>query len=152
MKKTSETKTIPIGTDSHTKFLAFGDDSHFRNILVYAFAIIHRGNLRKAETQIKGLKEKWRIPMSVPIHSYKLFHADGRRKAGIGSLSGEDARRFVHDLFSVLNEVPVALRYSYYDFEAPGALKQGQTLDLELEHISGGKSATTPFKIDPKGF
>lgn len=102
-----------VGQNSCAPFCAFGDDSAYKDILVYAYAVFHRHHIEKAERRLSRLKRKFKIPHDVPVHCRVLFSGHQREKIGLSHLSPIDVKKFIAKVIERMNTVPCWLRYSY---------------------------------------
>ena len=68
-----------FGQDINAPFCAFGDDSQYKNLLVYAYAIFRRSNVPKARKVLRKAKKKFRIPKTIPVHCRIMFSGDRYR-------------------------------------------------------------------------
>ncbi len=57
-------KIISIGSE-HNEYLAFGDDSQFKDTLAYSFIVIHSDKLEFVQSRIKRIKKIYGIPEHV---------------------------------------------------------------------------------------
>jgi hypothetical protein len=94
-------------------FCAFGDDSMYRDVLVYSFAVFHRKNLPKAKEALKRIRKSHQIPIDTPIHCRILFSGDQRTKANLGHLSPARVKVLISQIIDEMNKVPCLLRYAY---------------------------------------
>ena len=102
-----------FGKSIDAPFCAFGDDSQYKNVLVYAYAIFHRSNVSKAKKVLRKLKKKYQIPKSLPIHCRILFSGDQRRKNGLEHISIIGVKQLISHLIEKMNNVPSLSRYAY---------------------------------------
>jgi len=72
-----------VGQNPKAPFCAFGDDSAYKDVLAYAYAVFHRKNISKAKKALNSIKEKFHIPIDVPIHCRILFSGNQRKKANL---------------------------------------------------------------------
>ena len=110
------------GKNNVAPFCAFGDDSAYKNILVYAYAIFHRRNVSKAKKIITKLKKKYMIPKKLPIHCRIMFSGDQRRKKGLGHISIVRVKQLVSQIIDEMNDVPCLLRYAYCEVPETGKI------------------------------
>lgn len=141
-------KTVPAGANENASYIAFGDDSQFKNTLAYAFVIVRRVRLRAIEGRIGVLKEKFKIPKEVPLHCRILFSGQQRQKVGLGHLTPQDAQSIVAHAVTIMNQGPVLVRYSIGDLAEIGVALGSE---LEMQHDSDGSIVKVPVKMDPKG-
>ncbi|SRR5581483_6298943 len=141
--------TVPVGANENAGYVAFGDDSQFKNTLAYAFAIVRRARLRAIEGRIGVLKERFRIPKDMPLHCRVLFSGQQRQKAGLGRLTLKDVQSIVARVVTIMNQGPVLVRYSIGDLAEFGVALGNE---VEMQHESDGSTVKLPVKKDPKGF
>lgn len=101
------------GKNPVAPFRAFGDDSAYKDLLVYAYAIFHRRNVSKAKKIINKLKKIYMIPQNFSIHCRIMFSGDQRRKKGLGHVSIVRVKQLVSQIIDEMNDVPCFLRYAY---------------------------------------
>ncbi len=102
-----------VGQNPKAPFCAFGDDSAYKDVLAYAYAIFHRKNIPKAKKALNSIKKKFHIPIDVPIHCRILFSGDQRKKANLDHISPDRVKLLISHLIDEMNQVPCLLRYSY---------------------------------------
>lgn len=102
-----------VGRNPKARFCAFGDDSAYKDVLAYAYAIFHRKNIIKAENELNDIKSKFNIPLNVPIHCRILFSGNQRQKANLGHLTLDRVKSLISQLIDRMNQVPCLLRYAY---------------------------------------
>lgn len=73
-------KTIFVGSDSGARYFAFGDDSQFGDVIVYAFIFVATTRVRAIERKITELKKDFKIPIEVTLHCRTLFSGQQRQK------------------------------------------------------------------------
>ncbi|MCE3238617.1 MAG: hypothetical protein K0R24_1598 [Gammaproteobacteria bacterium] len=111
-----KTETIIVG-NAPAEYLAFGDDSHHQNTLVYAFLIIKESLIASVENRVNAIKAFYGILDNIILHCKMLFSGDERRKAGIAYLSSEKVRSIITRIVRIINETPIFLRYAYCNLE-----------------------------------
>ena len=141
---------IQIGKSSDTRFVAFGDDSQYKDILVFAYVIIARTRLRRVTRDFQKIKEKFKFPENTPIHCRTLFSGQQRAKANLSHLSRNDIQSLIHHAITLINLYDVFLRYAY---ARTANLKDsyGKKTTIELQNVSDGTPDVHPFTLDPKG-
>jgi len=102
-----------IGRNPKAPFCAFGDDSAYKDVLAYAYVVFHRKNIFKAKNYLKDIKQKFNIPVNVPIHCRILFNGNQRQKASLGHLTLDSVKHLISQLIEKMNQVPCLLRYAY---------------------------------------
>ena len=95
------------------EYCAFGDDSAYKEILVYAYAIFHRDHLEKAEKKLNKIKNIFRIPQETHIHCRLLFSGKQREKLGLSHLNPGDVHQLVKRVVERMNLIPCWLRYGF---------------------------------------
>lgn len=140
--------TIYVGAGENARYVAFGDDSQFKDTLVYSFIIVRRTRLRAVEARIAILKERFRIPKDGILHCRVLFSGQQRQKAGLGHLTPQDVQSIVARAVTIMNQGLVLVRYSVGDLAEFGAALGSE---IEMQHESDGSTVKVPVKLDPKG-
>lgn len=102
-----------FGKDTSTPFVAYGDDSAYEEVLLYAFVVCHREKIRKLERDILNLKKEFGIPQEIPIHMSKLFSKQYRDKNGITNLDRIRQPIFLRNVINVINRNKCLVRYCY---------------------------------------
>ncbi len=102
-----------VGKNPKAPFCAFGDDSAYKDVLAYAYAVFRRKNVSKAKKVLKSIKKNFQIPIDVPIHCRVLFSGNQRKKANLDHISPEKVKLLISNLIDEMNHVPCLLRYSY---------------------------------------
>lgn len=143
---------IILGRDKSAPFVAFGDDSQFRNVLVYAFVVVHRPDLPKVAARLTLLKEWLHIPLDVQLHCRVLFNKDQREKAGLGHIGIDQLHGMLRRAVRIMNQCRVTLRYSWMDLEAYRKAVPFGDGKIALQGQEKDEWADTPFVFDPKGF
>ena len=123
-----------FGQNIDAPFCAFGDDSHYKDILVYAYAIFRRSNIPKAKKVLRKAKKNFGIPKFLPIHCRILFSGDQRRKVGLGLISIVRVKDFVSYLIKEMNNVPCLLRYAHCKVPDDGRVFL-DVLDVEEKRV-----------------
>lgn len=106
-------KTIDIRNDPSAQYVAFGDDSKFGDILVFAFFVIARKDIDRMNKRIAKIKRKFGVPEVTILHCRELFHPHPREKAGLGHLSSERARSIVGHIIHELNVLDCRVSYAF---------------------------------------
>lgn len=146
-----QAKTVIVGNNPGSEFLAFGDDSQFGNSLTFAFAIVRRNHLKRAQKELSVLREKYNIPHEFGIHCRVLFSRNAREKIGLGHLTEDDAREIVGRIVSIFNQVPMILRFGVCDLDGFRQFAEKQGNILTLDHVDGKSTKEIPITVDPKG-
>jgi hypothetical protein len=103
---------IPIGRNSEARFCVYGDESRFRDQLVFTTAIFYRRDLHRAKQVLEQLRQQYCIPPTLPIHCRVLYNPDARRKYGVGHLDEAAINELIATLVSRMKSVPVACRFA----------------------------------------
>ena len=140
--------TIPVGANTAAEYLAYGDDSQFGDILAFAFLIVRRTNLARAEERLTNLKLHYRIPAETPLHCRILFNKIARKKSGIAHLTSHDARSIVARTVRIINRVPILLRYGR---DSLSRLQNSLGQEIEFTNEFDGSKFRVPVMADPKG-
>ena len=82
-KTHKSTNILPVGSSRAAPYLAFGDDSRFKNTLVFAVVIIPRTRLRQVETRLARLKKEYSIPDHIQLHCRTLPLRDMERASRV---------------------------------------------------------------------
>jgi hypothetical protein len=147
-RRRGNANTIRVGSSHDANYLAFGDDSQFGDVLVYAFAILHRTRSKAVEASILALKERFKIPKQTTLHCRILFSGHQRQKAGLGHLTPDDVQSIVARLVTIMNQKSVLIRYAIANLAEFGKLLGDE---IKLQHESDGSTMKLPVKLDPKG-
>ena len=102
-----------VGQNLKAPFCAFGDDSAYKDVLAYAYAVFHRKNISKAKKALNDIKKKFHIPLNVPLHCRILFSGNQRKKANLDHLILDRVKLLISQLIDQMNQVPCLLRYAY---------------------------------------
>lgn len=143
----SAPQTIQLGNSPIAPYVAFGDDSQFRDYAAFAFVLIPRTRLRFAERKLERLKARFAIPASVTIHCSPLFSGQKREKAGLGHLSPVDVREVVSQAVTLINDVNGRVHYGVD--HAPSFFQKLGT-SVQFHDHTGGSPFTKPVSADPK--
>ena len=65
----TEDNTIKIGGDENSPYIAYGDESSYKQNLSYVYVIVPRSKISHAEERIQALKKRYKFPADEPIHS-----------------------------------------------------------------------------------
>lgn len=65
--------TIIIGHDSRSPYIAYGDESAYKQNLAFALAVISRSDKKRAEKRIKIIKERYKFPVDEILHCRQEF-------------------------------------------------------------------------------
>lgn len=106
-------KTPEIGRDNTAPFVAFGDDSKYGDVLVFAFLVIKRNDVPRMEKRLSRIKSRFGIPEQTALHCRELFHIHPREKAGLGHLTSDQARSIVGHLIHEINQLECWVRYAF---------------------------------------
>lgn len=83
-----EKDDIPwLGNKSNTPYCAYGDDTKYKEILLYAFIALQREKTQELETDILNIKNEFNIPADVTIHIKDFFNGHKREKLNINHLN-----------------------------------------------------------------
>jgi hypothetical protein len=104
---------IPIGRNSESQFCVYGDESRFRDTLVFATAIFFRRDLDRAKQVLEQLRQHYRIPPTLPIHCRVLYNPDARRKCGVDHLDEAAVNELIATLVARMKSVPAACRFAW---------------------------------------
>lgn len=146
-----DSNIIQIGTQNSAKYLAFGDDFHKDNTLVYAFVIIKFDAIPEVEHRISKLKEVYGIPPHIALHCRMLFSGDARRKAGINHLSKEKLQSIIRRIVKIINQTPIFLRYAYCNLSTLEKHFKENNNEIELHDREFKTTMKTSITPSPKG-
>jgi len=133
-------------------FLAYGDDSKFKNILIFAFAIIHKNNLSNAIDSINRIKRSFKFPSDKPIHCRILFNEHARKKAGLDHITVSDARKMLNEIIIEMNSYRVLNRYAIFDYNCGHPLfKENQNSEIIFKNDKDNSSIKKTVQAEPKG-
>lgn len=104
---------ILVGNNPQARIHAFGDDSVYRDVLAYAYAIFQAEHLEAARHAVQTIKAAYAIPAAVPLHMRVLTNPAARRKAGLENLTTEAALSAVSDIVSRMNDLPFLVKAAY---------------------------------------
>ncbi|MFB3918957.1 MAG: hypothetical protein ACE14U_02690 [Candidatus Velamenicoccus archaeovorus] len=141
-------KEIIVGRDQNAPCVAYGDDSCYEEILTYAFAIVHRVNLKVAESAINEVKSNYCFPNNMSLHCRILFNEAARRKQGLSHIKSEDAQNMILKIISTVNDICL-LRYAY--FVTPPNFDFERQWKTPFQNANGGDPLNVPIKYDKKG-
>lgn len=144
----ASTNTIPVGLNSHSKYVAFGDDCQFNDIYGYAYIVVKRSRIPWIIRELEAIKTLFSFPTEVTLHCRVMFSGDQRRKAGLSHLTREGIESIVIRCLLLLNNAGVHVRFS------SGSLQEfkdtmGNTLTM-WDHVNATK-LHAPLHHDPKG-
>jgi hypothetical protein len=141
-------QTIELGAPPNSNFIAFGDDSQYKNTLVFAYVVIHKSKIDKVLKGLERIKKKFRFPPNSQIHCRVLFSGQQREKANLTHLKQQDLRAIMFHIVMLINEQAVFVKYGYTS--ASEAKKSfGESCYLEMQDLSGNKSEMAS-SYDPK--
>ena len=95
---------IESGNNLNSKYIAYGDDSVFKEILVYGFIIVKREKKSSLEKDVFNLKKEFGIPKDIPIHMRNLISGQYRDKHNIKKLNKDRIPIFIRKFVNVLNK------------------------------------------------
>lgn len=117
---------INVGRYAGARYVAFGDESRFRDRLVYATIIVHRTDLDYFREVLSRVKVKYAIPNSEELHCRVLFNSNQRDKRGLSHLTDEIVRAMLLELVSDLVARPILCRFTHAIFsQNPEFLEAG---------------------------
>lgn len=143
-----DNRILNTGNDLNSRYLAYGDDSQYKDILAYAFIIVDRHRVNRLADSFVSLKKRFRIPDTVPLHCRVLFSGDQRKKFGLNHLNPNDVKSLINRAISIMNRAPVLIRYCF------GNLTEWQNAvgkEIELYNRDKNDAMVTPITSDPKG-
>ena len=142
-------KVIPVGAESNSRFVAFGDESQFGNTVVYAYVIVPRLRVTQVEARLLSLKRAFRIPPDTALHCKVLFHEDKRSKANLEHLTPDRVRALLHHALTIMNQGRTILRYGVADLD-DARKRFGVDSTMTLRSAAGEPDLTLPVNFDPK--
>lgn len=141
-------KEIFVGNDANAPCVAYGDDSSYEEILTYAFAIVHRVNLEKVESEIEKIKRDYHIPQDISLHCRILFNLAAKQKNKLEHIKDENVRKMIIDIITAVNSTCL-LRYAY--FIVPPGFNFDKTIMTTFKSADASVPPTVPIKYDRKG-
>ena len=140
---------ISHGSNTNAKYLAFGDDSQYEDILVFAYVLILRSKLNRVISEFEKIKEKFKFSPNSKIRCRVLFSGHQREKNGLGHLTQNNIRSLLFHVVTLLNKHDIGVYFSYASASA-GKLAFGENTFLEMNDLEGNKSLMKS-NYDPKG-
>ncbi|TWC50155.1 hypothetical protein FBY04_12048 [Pseudomonas sp. SJZ080] len=137
-----------VGADSGARYMAFGDDSQYEGVLVFAFIIFKRTRLKSILREFEEVRKRFKFPEGVGIHCRELFSGQRRDKLGLSHLSREDITSILTNLITIINRNEAGLRFAY---ALEDKVKHMFDEPLMFESPDGGPNIQMPAKYDPKG-
>ena len=104
---------IEAGNDPNSPYVAFGDDSEYEDVLLYAYIICPRQKLPNLERGIYQLKKEFDIPQNVPIHLRNLLSGQYRAKHNITNFNQTRQAVFYRKAINLLNRTKCFARFTY---------------------------------------
>ncbi|MCW8449755.1 nucleoside triphosphate pyrophosphohydrolase family protein [Legionella quinlivanii] len=143
-------KIISIGSE-HNEYLAFGDDSQFKDTLAYAFIVIHSDKLEFVQSRIKRIKKIYRIPEHVPLHSRVLFSGNARDKEGLSHLNPYMIKNLIIKIIDLINRTPMYVRYATCSLKEHEDFFTKSGTEIELSDKDAELKQKLLVTPDPKG-
>ena len=131
---------IESGNNLNSKYIAYGDDSVFKEILVYGFIIVKREKKSSLEKDVFNLKKEFGIPKDIPIHMRNLISGQYRDKHNIKKLNKDRIPIFIRKFVNVLNKNDCFIRYCYTKVPESGKLLPENSPDDEIKIIENHKA------------
>ncbi|WP_428035105.1 DUF3800 domain-containing protein [Amphritea sp.] len=128
------------GNDPNSPYLAFGDDSEYDDVLVYAFVICKRKNLPSLEKGILLLKNEFGIPAEIPIHVRNLLSGQYRAKHGIEGFCRSRQNIFFRKIVNLVNRNKCIVRFSYALIPESGKLLPENSPTDQIQIIEDRKA------------
>jgi hypothetical protein len=150
MEKIVGDNTITIGNNPSSPYIAYGDESSYKQNLVFAFAVISRKDVKRAEERIKIIKERYKIPQKEIIHCRVLFNEKAREKHQLNHLTRKQIFEIIEKIVRVVNKMPMILRYSYYQLPKEGHGAEDTSITLDLQN-NDGEPTETEIHLKRKG-
>lgn len=126
-----------LGNDSTAPLIAFGDDTCFSEVLLYAFLIVERKEYENIEQQIECLKDSLKIPAAVQIHTKDFLNGHKRKKLGIERLN---VAKMIDEIIDRINETSCIILYNYQLVPKAGNVYPDD-LEIQGEKIHGDRKA-----------
>jgi len=126
--------TITIGNDPSSPYIAYGDESSYKQNLAFAFALVARSNIHRAEKRIKLIKERYKFSADEILHCRVLFNRDAREKHNLDHLTKNQVFELIEKVVTVVNKIPILLRYSYYQLPTQGHGAEDSSVTIEFSN------------------
>ena len=127
-----------IGNSANSPYCAYGDDSRYSNIILYAFGFFQRRHVNRAKKVLSRIKYNYNLSEDFKLHCRILFNESAKQKAGIAHVNQEKIENMLFELIDSMNKVPFTLRYSYCFAE-------------QLTELSMVKDENIQIHDEPKG-
>lgn len=152
-----EEDDIPwLGRNSSAPYCAYGDDSKYEDILLYAFLIIDRTCLSHLENEFQKIKSNFNIPDDIEIHIKKFLNEHQRKKLNLEDLNVSE---FIDSIIEVINNGKCAVIFNFTQIPEDRDIIP-ENLEISGEKIHGdhkslihmlGASCFLPFlQVDKK--
>lgn len=141
--------TIPVGSNSNSTYVAYGDDCQFGDICAYALVVVKRQRIGWILRELDLIKQHFKLPTSTALHCRVLFSGHQRGKvAELAHLSPADVRSIVIRIFLLFNNVGIHICFAHTSLRGFSET-MGETINMWDE----AKSSRVDLSIhhDPKG-
>lgn len=135
--KEKDDDIVWLGQDPNAPFLAYGDDTKFGEILLYAFLIVERSFALELDKQLLELKEKLSIPGEAPIHTKDFLNGFKRQKLGIEHLN---VAEMIDGIIHLINRGRCCIFYNYLRTPKNGRIYP-ENLEIGGKQIHGDHKA-----------
>lgn len=99
--------------ESASPSIGFGDESVYRETLVYAFAGLPRQSESAALAMLADVRKKFAIPETARLHCRTFFSGDSRKKLGLSFLSRQDIEQLYSTILDELKKLTCECRFSF---------------------------------------
>lgn len=137
--------------NQEARYIAYGDDSQFENILVYAFILIKKEKIENACKRLLELKRIYQIPDEHILHCRTLFSGQQRMKHGLQHLSQDNIQNVIKRVVKIVNETPMLLRYAYCNLSEAQKDFPNENGKLTLYNKDFSKTMQIPANPTSKG-
>ena len=148
-----EEDDIPwLGRNSSAPYCAYGDDTKYEDILLYAFIIIDRAYLSDLENEFQKVKSNFNIPDNTEIHIKDFLNKHQRKKLNLEDLN---VPKFIDSIIEVINNGKCAVIFNFTQIPEDGNILP-KNLEISGEKIHGdhrslihmlGASCFVPFLL-----
>ena len=130
-------------------YCAYGDESKYKDLVVYAFVVFPREKVKEAEGHLNFYRKQYNFPPDEPIHCSVLLHESSRAKKGLSHLSHNDVRDLIRKILFRMKKLNAFCRFAYFKHN-----NEQKYLVEEFQWNSSNGEETQdkcpPLKNDPK--
>jgi hypothetical protein len=139
-RNTHRGKEKLVGDNPNAPFCAYGDDSKYKVILVYAYATFNRVHVERAIRRFNQAKRFYNIPESVQVHCRQLFSGKQRDKLSLGHLNTGNIKIFISRVIEKMNTTPCLVKYGFCNLDEHVTYDEMYPDDTEM-HMSDDPKA-----------